>query len=87
MILMIMMMATPMMRVMAKATMKTWVPRLSSEVRAPLVVSQTLIRVPLLLAVANRVPEKMILMMVMILTTTTMMIRASLLLAKRKTQQ
>ena len=44
----------------------TWVPRLSSDVRAPLAVSQTLIRVPLLLAVANRVPANMIAMMLML---------------------
>ena len=44
---------------------QTWVPRLSSDVRAPLAVSQTLIRVPLLLAVANRVPAKMVAIIMM----------------------
>ena len=41
-------------------TMQTWVPRLSSDVRTPLAVSQTLIKVPLLLAVANRVPAMVV---------------------------
>ena len=44
---------------------QTWVPRLSSDVRAPLAVSQTLIKVPLLLAVANRVPAKMVAIIMM----------------------
>ena len=45
----------------AKAQEITWVPRLSSDVSAPEVVSHTLIKVPLLLAVASRVPVKSIL--------------------------
>ena len=45
---------------------QTWVPRLSSDVRAPLAVSHTLIRVPLLLAVANRVPANMVAIIIML---------------------